>query len=147
MNLIKKITIYRTNKRKSKTLQKELRLKKELGKWKVAKNQNELESTVRALKAYLNVCLNCNMMGRAYHTVMYYRNKSPKNHKKVREISIYNILLQAYASRGQYPKVHDLMELIRKDQLVPNTQTYAAVYECFGNIHVNPHKMREYCLY
>ncbi|KAG8041705.1 hypothetical protein G9C98_007009 [Cotesia typhae] len=127
----------KTNKRKLKTLQKELRLKKELGKWKIAKNQNELESTVRALKAYLNVCLNCNMMGRAYHTVMYYRNKSPKNHKKVREISIYNILLQAYASRGQYPKVHDLMELIRKDQLVPNTQTYAAVYETKVNQYMN----------
>ncbi|KAH0539281.1 DNA-directed RNA polymerase, mitochondrial isoform X1 [Cotesia glomerata] len=133
----------KTNKRKSsKALQKELKLKKELGKWQVAKHQNELESTVRALKAYLNVCLNCNMMGRAYHTVMHYRNRSPKNHKKVREISIYNILLQAYASRGQYPKVHDLMEVIRKDQLVPNAQTYAAVYECFGNINVNPNKMQ-----
>ncbi|XP_057342179.1 DNA-directed RNA polymerase, mitochondrial [Microplitis mediator] len=116
---------------------------KELEKLSLAKIKNQHEGLVRALKAYLNVCINCNMIGRAYHTVIYYRkSKSHSKYSNIRDLTLYNILLQAYASRGQYSKLREIVTIIKEDKLETDAKTYAAIFECFGNISPSPKQLQ-----
>lgn len=106
--------------------------------------QSRRESLIRTLNAYLRVCVSTGMMGRAYHTIMHYRKRGYRNrHPKVADISLCNILLQSYASSGNIQKVKEFLRIIQEDGLKPTSKTYAAVFECFGNLR-NPKKELEF---
>uniref|UniRef100_A0A0C9RBI4 DNA-directed RNA polymerase n=1 Tax=Fopius arisanus TaxID=64838 RepID=A0A0C9RBI4_9HYME len=97
--------------------------------------QARRESLVRTLNAYLRVCVSTGMMGRAYHTIMHYRKRSGKIKTAwITDITLFNILLQSYASSGNLQKVKEFLKIIREDGLTPTAKTYAAVFECFGRI-------------
>ncbi|XP_034939045.1 DNA-directed RNA polymerase, mitochondrial [Chelonus insularis] len=107
--------------------------------------QAHKESLTRTLYAYLRVCIVGGMIGRAYHTVMYYRkrlNAKPFS-VVIKDITLYDILLQAYASRGNLKKVKELLEIIKQDQLEMTVNTYAAIFECFGIIN-NPSREKKF---
>ncbi|XP_049530940.1 DNA-directed RNA polymerase, mitochondrial [Anopheles darlingi] len=98
---------------------------------------SELESLARhrsfqmTLNAYLDICITTGMVNRAYATTLNYRHK-----RKRREfdVTIYNQLIHAFAAKGSFSRVRDIMRVLREDRITPTAQTYAGVLECLGRL-------------
>lgn len=98
---------------------------------------SELESLARhrsfqmTLIAYLDICITTGMVNRAYATTLNYRHK-----RKRREfdVTIYNQLIHAFAAKGSFSRVRDIMRVLREDRITPTAQTYAGVLECLGRL-------------
>ncbi|KXJ71689.1 hypothetical protein RP20_CCG019929 [Aedes albopictus] len=101
---------------------------------------SELELLARSksfhvtLHAYLDICLSSGMINRAYATVLNYRHKSKR---KVADVEIYNILMHGYAEKANILKLKDIMKILKEDNIEPNAQTYAAIFECLGRMETS----------
>ncbi|XP_063982936.1 DNA-directed RNA polymerase, mitochondrial isoform X2 [Diachasmimorpha longicaudata] len=115
----------------------------EIVRLKEVHDQAKRESLVRTLNAYLRVCVSTGMIGRAYHTIMHYRKRTNKfKCPKVADISLCNILLQAYASSGNLKKIQEFLKIIKVDQLKPTAKTYAAIFESVGRLDQTKEALR-----
>ncbi|XP_031771738.1 DNA-directed RNA polymerase, mitochondrial [Apis florea] len=61
---------------------------------------------------------------------MKYRKKYIQNCDK--NIELYNMLLEAYASRRKVTKVLELYDMIKEDSLTPTPQTYVYIFDVLG---------------
>ncbi|XP_055642292.1 DNA-directed RNA polymerase, mitochondrial [Toxorhynchites rutilus septentrionalis] len=86
------------------------------------------------LYAYIDICVNGGMLNRAYATVLNYRYRHDK--KVSVDIHIYNVLLHGYAEKGNIIKIKDILKVLKEDKIEPNTQTFAAIFECFGRLEL-----------
>nr|XP_012149174.1 PREDICTED: DNA-directed RNA polymerase, mitochondrial isoform X3 [Megachile rotundata]XP_012149175.1 PREDICTED: DNA-directed RNA polymerase, mitochondrial isoform X3 [Megachile rotundata] len=93
---------------------------------------------VESLLVHMQVYLSCGMLNRAKNTLMIYK-RFVKNNMKHNDkcIELYNMLLEAYASRKNIVKVLDLYDMIKKDSLIPTTQTYVYVLSALGQEVIN----------
>ncbi|EAT46999.1 AAEL001847-PA [Aedes aegypti] len=131
------LEIPRTQKHKSKL--KKGKQTQEKGKKFDSKNykSSEMELLARhksfhvTLHAYLDICLSSGMINRAYATVLNYRHKRKR---KVTDVEIYNILMHGYAEKGIILKIKDILKILKEDNIEPNPQTYAAIFECLGRM-------------
>ncbi|XP_053675173.1 DNA-directed RNA polymerase, mitochondrial [Anopheles nili] len=98
---------------------------------------SEIESLARqrsfqmTLNAYLHMCISTAMVNRAYATTLNYRHK-----RKRREFNVgtYNLLIHAYAGKGNLARVRDILHVLREDRITPTAQTYAGILECLGRL-------------
>ncbi|XP_050594187.1 DNA-directed RNA polymerase, mitochondrial isoform X1 [Bombus affinis] len=108
-------------------------------KMKIHKTENKYgtKNYVESLLAHIQVYLSCGLLYRANQTLMKYR-KYVKNNLECNEIiKLYNMLLEAYASRRKIGKVLELYDMIKNDSLTPTSQTYAYIFDALGNETVN----------
>jgi len=97
------------------------------------------------LSSYTETCIYTGMLNRAMATVMNYRFKNKKyclqhNIKKdykLIDINLYNLLLHGYAEKGNLGKVIEIYNIIHEDNIKPDYQTYAAIFECIGRLKTN----------
>ncbi|XP_015431251.1 PREDICTED: DNA-directed RNA polymerase, mitochondrial, partial [Dufourea novaeangliae] len=96
-------------------------------------NKYLTEHYIKNLLVHMEVYLSCGMVNKAYKTLLRYRkhvqNKSNKSQKM---IGLYNIVLEAYASRNDVTKVLELYEMIKNDSLAPSEQTYVYLFDALG---------------
>ncbi|KFB46178.1 DNA-directed RNA polymerase [Anopheles sinensis] len=98
---------------------------------------SEIESLARqrsfqmTLNAYLDMCITTGMVNRAYATTLNYRHKRKR---KEFDIGTYNQLIHAYAAKGSFARVRDIMRILREDHITPTAQTYAGILECLGRL-------------
>uniref|UniRef100_A0A182W7N9 DNA-directed RNA polymerase n=1 Tax=Anopheles minimus TaxID=112268 RepID=A0A182W7N9_9DIPT len=83
------------------------------------------------LNAYLDICITTGMVNRAYATTLNYRHK-----RKRREFDVgtYNQLIHAYAGKGNFSRVKDIVRVMREDSITPNAQMYAGILECLARL-------------
>lgn len=113
---------------------------------KIYKTENKYgeKNYVESLLAHIQVYLSCGLLNRANKTLMKYR-KSVKNNLECDEIiKLYNILLEAYASRRKIGKVLELYDMIKNDSLTPTSQTYGYIFDALGNETVDKKQIGNY---
>lgn len=93
-------------------------------------NKYEIQSYVENLIVHIQIYLNCGLLNRANNTLMKYRKKYIQNCDK--NIELYNMLLEAYASRRKVTKVLELYDMIKEDSLTPTPQTYVYIFDVLG---------------
>ncbi|XP_026669448.1 DNA-directed RNA polymerase, mitochondrial, partial [Ceratina calcarata] len=97
------------------------------------KNKYNMQNYVESLLVHMQIYLSCGLMNRANNTLMKYRKHAQNNLKSCNQvIELYNVLLEAYASKRKTTKVLELYDLIKKDSLKPTPQTYAYIFDAFG---------------
>ncbi|XP_058056924.1 DNA-directed RNA polymerase, mitochondrial [Anopheles bellator] len=107
---------------------------------------SELENLARqrsfqmTLHAYLDMCITTGLVNRAYATTLNYRHR-----RKRREFDVatYNQLIHAYAGKGNFSRVRDLLRVLREDNIAPSAQTYAGVFECLARLERSEDVMHE----
>lgn len=113
---------------------------------KIPKTENKygVNNYVESLLAHMQVYLSCGLLNRANKTLMKYRKYVKNNLKCNENIKLYNILLEAYASRRKIGKVLELYDMIKNDSLTPTSQTYAYIFDALGNGTVNKKQIGNY---
>ncbi|XP_043592870.1 DNA-directed RNA polymerase, mitochondrial isoform X1 [Bombus pyrosoma] len=101
------------------------------------KNKYGVKNYVECLLAHIQVYLSCGLLNRANKTLMKYRKYVKNNLECNENIKLYNILLEAYASRRKIEKVLELYDMIKNDSLTPTSQTYAYIFDVLGSETVN----------
>lgn len=97
------------------------------------KNKYDTQNYIESLLVHTQIYLSCGLLSRANNTLMKYRQYVQNNLKRCNQvIELYNVLLEAYASKRKRTKVLDLYDLIKKDSLKPTPQTYAYIFDAFG---------------
>ncbi|XP_076753141.1 mitochondrial RNA polymerase [Xylocopa sonorina] len=99
---------------------------------KFYKNKYIAPSYIENLLAHMVVYLNCGLLNRANNTLMKYRKYTQNSVKHNETIELYNVLLEAYASRKKITKVLELYDIIKKDSLTPTPQTYVYILDALG---------------
>ncbi|EAA12908.5 AGAP007778-PA, partial [Anopheles gambiae str. PEST] len=107
---------------------------------------SEIESLARqrsfqmTLNAYLDICITTGMVNRAYATTLNYRHK-----RKRREFDVgtYNQLIHAYAGKGNFTRVKEIVRVMGEDTIVANAQTYAGILECLGRLEPTEEVLRQ----
>lgn len=100
-------------------------------------NKYRVKNYVESLLAHIQVYLSCGLLNRANKTLMKYRKHVKNNLECNENIKLYNILLEAYASRRNIEKVLELYDMIKNDSLTPTSQTYAYIFDALGSETVN----------
>lgn len=118
------------------------RQKEELAKVKLTELEKAAreECLFRNLQSYLEVCVSCGFLNRAFFSLMFYhsRSKHSKYTVPANEIKLFNILLQGFAKKGNLAKIRELHQVLHKDNIPPNPQTFAALFECIGRLPADP---------
>ncbi|XP_029040441.2 DNA-directed RNA polymerase, mitochondrial [Osmia bicornis bicornis] len=88
---------------------------------------------IESLLVHMQVYLSCGLLNRTHNTLMKYRKYVKNRVKHCDEcVELYNIVLEAYASRRKVTKVLELYEILKKDLLIPTSQTYVYVFDVLG---------------
>lgn len=94
----------------------------------INKRKSQEESLIVNVKAYINACVNANMKMRALSTL---RHLSAKHIQNI-DIGVYTIVMHSYAAEGNWPKVKEVCDMLRRDGATFTPQVYAAICECIG---------------
>lgn len=107
-------------------------------------NTYKVKNYIESLLAHIQVYLSCGLLNRASKTLMKCR-KYVKNNLECNEIiKLYNIVLEAYASRRKIGKVLELYDMIKNDSLTPTSQTYGYIFDALGNETVDKKQIGNY---
>lgn len=98
-------------------------------------NKYEIQNYVENLIVHMQIYLYCGLLNRANNTLMKYRKKYIQNCDK--NIELYNMLLEAYASRRKITKVLEIYDMIKEDSLTPTPQTYVYIFDVLGKESAN----------
>lgn len=97
---------------------------------KTANNKYKIENYVENLMVHIQIYLNCGLLNKANNLLKKYRKKYIQNCDK--NIELYNMFLEAYASRRKVTKVLELYNMIKEDSLTPTPQTYVYIFDVLG---------------
>ncbi|XP_076632454.1 mitochondrial RNA polymerase isoform X2 [Colletes latitarsis] len=98
-------------------------------------NKYMTEQYIQTLVVYMQVYLRCGLLKRANKTLMLYRkHMQGKLQYCDKCIELYNVVLEAYASRGNFVKVMELYKVIKMDFVKPTPQTYVFILDALGRI-------------
>ncbi|XP_059474955.1 DNA-directed RNA polymerase, mitochondrial [Neocloeon triangulifer] len=98
------------------------------------------ESTSESLLCYLDVCVSCGFLNKAFSVFNSHVSKHRQERPtigKLTNINLYNTLLRGYAGRGNFDKVCELMDIMKYEKLNPNVHSYIACFECVGRVGTN----------
>ncbi|XP_076451324.1 DNA-directed RNA polymerase, mitochondrial-like [Babylonia areolata] len=93
------------------------------------------------LLAYVDACCFAGLESIAHNMVKMNHhsrlsdNKMFPGMRRIEDINIYNKIIHAWAKKCQMAQIKDLMRLMKEDDLRPNLQTFAAVWESLGRQH------------
>lgn len=105
-------------------------------------------SIAMSLHAYLDCCVQNSMLNRGFATILNYRSKLSRSNSgiKITDIELFNTLLHGFAEKENLLKVKEIMNILREDQIRPNSQTFANYLECLGRISRSPSSMAKFHL-
>lgn len=94
------------------------------------------KSLALSLHAYLDCCVQNSMLNRGYGTVLNYRVRLNRSNSgiKITDVNIYNMLIHGFAEKENLQKIKEIWNILREDQIKPNTQTFANHLECLGRM-------------
>lgn len=96
----------------------------------------------------MQVYLSCGMLKKANETlIMFSKSKLHKFQPRDECILLYNILLEAYASKKDFAKVLELYDKIKTDFLIRIPQTYAHIFCALGETKLNEEQFGNYRLF
>ncbi|CAG9564536.1 unnamed protein product [Danaus chrysippus] len=100
--------------------------------------QAKEDALQRLLTSHLQLLCSLDMISEGRQVLQYYRKRNAKSPElpKLRSIKVYNTLLNGYASVGNIENTKELLSFMSEDQIEPNAQTYAAVFECVERSHM-----------
>ncbi|PBC25264.1 DNA-directed RNA polymerase [Apis cerana cerana] len=104
---------------------------------KTANNKYKIENYVENLMVHIQIYLNCGLLNKANNLLKKYRKKYIQNCDK--NIELYNMFLEAYASRRKITKVLELYNMIKEDSLTPTPQTYVYIFDVLGKESASNH--------
>lgn len=61
-------------------------------------------------------------------------------------VELYNVVLEAFASRRKVTKVLEIYEILKKDLLIPTSQTYVYVFDVLGGDTITDKQKGNYTL-
>lgn len=83
------------------------------------------------LASYIEVCSGNGITNRGFQCLLYYRDK----YKQFKQhISLYNFALAGFAEQGNLPKIKEVLDVLKTDNIECNAQSYAAIFECLGRM-------------
>lgn len=77
------------------------------------------------------MCAENKNVDRALQALQYYRQKFPQFKLS---INLYNVVLGGYAENANLHKVKEVLNILKKDQIQHNSQSYAFVFETLGRL-------------
>ncbi|CAH0725565.1 unnamed protein product, partial [Brenthis ino] len=97
------------------------------------------ESLQRLLTSHLQLLCSLDMIAEGHQILQYYRQRGAKasDSPKVTDVKVYNTLLHGYASMGQLESVKELLSMMSEDNIEPNAQTFAAIFECIERTNLS----------
>ncbi|XP_045774865.1 DNA-directed RNA polymerase, mitochondrial isoform X2 [Maniola jurtina] len=108
---------------------KEVHMKQDM---REMERRGKQDSLHKLLTSHLQLLCSLDMMSEGRQVLQYYRQRSARapEHPKVTSVKVYNTLLHGFASLGQLENVKELLSFMSEDQVEPNAQTFAAIFEC-----------------
>ncbi|XP_004931824.1 DNA-directed RNA polymerase, mitochondrial [Bombyx mori] len=98
---------------------------------KQLEQRGKQEAFQKLFISHLQLLCSLHMINEGRRVLLHYRRKSTKpNQPKVTDVKIYNTLLHGYAKMGMLEDVKELLSYMTKDNIQPDAQTFAAVFEC-----------------
>ncbi|XP_043252193.1 DNA-directed RNA polymerase, mitochondrial-like [Colletes gigas] len=98
-------------------------------------NKYMTEQYIQTLLVYMQVYLSCGLLKRTNKTLMLYRKHMQGRLQHCDKcIELYNVVLEAYASKGNFVKVMELYKVIKMDSVKPTPQTYVFILDTLGKI-------------
>lgn len=88
-------------------------------------------SLLTNLSSYVEMCAENKNVDRALQALQYYRQKFPQFKLS---INLYNVVLGGYAENANLHKVREVLNILKKDQIQHNSQSYAFVFETLGRL-------------
>ncbi|KAJ2945772.1 hypothetical protein O0L34_g614 [Tuta absoluta] len=119
--------------REKRRARQELSMKEDLRK---IERRGKQDSLHRLLAAHLQLLCSLNMINEGRQVLQYYRQKGQRpEHPTITDVKVYNTVLHGYASLGQLENTKELLGFMREDNITPNAQTFAAVFESIERSH------------
>lgn len=83
------------------------------------------------LASYLEVCTGNGISNRGLQSLLFYRDK----YKKYKlSVDLYNMVLGGFAEKANFPKITEVLGILKADNIQCNAQSYAAIFECIGRL-------------
>ncbi|KAI5638464.1 DNA-directed RNA polymerase, mitochondrial [Phthorimaea operculella] len=119
--------------REARRARQELSMKEDLRK---IERRGKQEALHRLLAAHLQLLCSLNMIVEGRQVLQYYRQRGQRpEHPTITDVRVYNTVLHGYASLGQLENTKELLGFMREDNITPNAQTFAAVFETIERSH------------
>lgn len=83
------------------------------------------------LASYVEVCAANDIANRGFQCLLYYRDKFRRYKPNV---DLYNLVLNGFAQKANLPKITEVLNILRSDNIECNAQSYAAIFECIGRL-------------
>lgn len=84
------------------------------------------------LFAFINVCCLNDWANSAYNVLLNHRKSSIEKRNKFKNAKLFAIVLEHYASKGNFRRVSDILKVFEEDKIPLSSQIFANVIECLG---------------
>lgn len=90
------------------------------------------KSFLSHLHSYLGITVENGLVNKAYSTLLQYRyrSKTYPNSVHITDISLYNIIMNGYAEKGNVIKIKEVLKVLQEDQINLNSYSYALILDC-----------------
>lgn len=79
----------------------------------------------------MEVCTRNDITNRGFTALLFYRDKY-KQYKL--SVDLYNMVLGGFAEKKDFPKIQEVLSILKADNIECNAQSYAAIFECLGRL-------------
>ncbi|XP_072382845.1 DNA-directed RNA polymerase, mitochondrial [Diabrotica undecimpunctata] len=94
------------------------------------------EIATKSVAAYIEVCGHLKNPQRGLTALNFHRVKSRKinsrNYIPIKSKKVYNTLLRAFAHKGDFHKIKEVLEIMQEEHINLNIHSYVAIFECIA---------------
>ncbi|XP_073977527.1 mitochondrial RNA polymerase isoform X2 [Rhodnius prolixus] len=121
----------RTEHKKTKKYSLNANVREALSKEKISELElaGKERSLAILLAAYIDVCVNCGFLNRAWVTLNNYLNYS---NIKISDVKVFDLLYYGYAKSGNVEKLLELWKIMRNNNIKPSTLSFTHRIECIA---------------
>lgn len=103
------------------------------------------EALEQSIKAYLNACIDVDMVERAFAVLIAYRRRSEKTSLKINlnDPSLFEVLLTKFASMKNWSRVCNILSEMEKGKIKYTPQVYMTIFDCLGRMAMSGDKFDE----
>lgn len=107
------------------------------------------EIVSKTLAAYVELCSILKNPSRGLNALNVYSNKvaASKLFPPLKSINVYNAALKGFASSGNFPKMLEVIKMIKNAEVDLNVQSYAAILQCLGRCNIDNNYLKEIRIY
>ncbi|CAH0564781.1 unnamed protein product [Brassicogethes aeneus] len=95
----------------------------------------------KTLAAYLELWCHLKQPQRGLQALIFHKNRRKKNKDgnvpPITSIKVYNALLKGFASKGNFEKMQEILEMVAEDNISLDLQSYIAIMECLGRRNID----------